>query len=120
MTSIFCFTHLVDDTDVRMIQCRSGTSLLGEAAQSVFVLAEVGREQLERDLTTQPHVLSQVHFSHPTFPKQRDDFIRTDPLSLHGINLIANQHLSCILEGRRLHETFRLIVRSDQSLNLYS
>src|SRR5262245_19962195 len=51
--------------DVRMVERGGGASLLLEAAHASGVPAELGGEQLERDLATELRIFSQVDFAHP-------------------------------------------------------
>ena len=70
-----------DRQDVRMVERRGGARLLLEAAQPADVLADLERQDLDRDLAPEARVASAVDLSHPAFTQQVDDLVRTEPRS---------------------------------------
>src|SRR5215831_2709478 len=63
---------------VWMIECRSGPRLLLEAFQTIVVRGNVGREKLDRYVTSQPRVAGAPHFAHPACANLRDDGVLSD------------------------------------------
>src|SRR5713101_6742053 len=51
------FPNLINGKDVRMIQVGGGASFLLEAAHAFIVFGEIGGQQFERNLATEPRIL---------------------------------------------------------------
>src|SRR5438093_311181 len=63
-----------------MIEHRSSTRFLLEALYSIFILREVFRQQLERNLPAKASVLGQIHFSHSAHAEPPKDAVVGDQL----------------------------------------
>ena len=70
-------TNLIDVRDVGMIERRSSCCLLLEAAHSISMGSQIGRENFQRDFTMQPRVFSEIDFAHPARTKLGADFVTT-------------------------------------------
>ena len=69
---------VVNGDDVRVIERRGDSGFLFEAADTVRLLREVARQQLDGRLSLQARVLHEVHHSHATGTKGLDDTVMTD------------------------------------------
>ena len=78
---VFRLPDLINGDDVRMIQRQDGASLLLEATHSLLIFGEKAGQPFERDFTTHPGVVSEVHFAHPAGAQMLDDLIVADALS---------------------------------------
>src|SRR5437016_14610602 len=67
--------YLVNGNDIRMVECRYGSRFLLEATQSLRVYRELNGQQFERNLSAEPGILRQIHFSHATFAEQVNDLV---------------------------------------------
>ena len=74
----FALTDFVDVRDVRMIERGSGGGLLLEAAHSIPISSNLGRQDLQRDFAMQPQIFRQINFAHAPFAEQRADLITID------------------------------------------
>src|SRR5712692_11592559 len=58
------FTDFIDVRDVRMVQRSGGLCFLLKAAQSIFVLRQLGGKYLESDFAMQPRIIRQINLTH--------------------------------------------------------
>ena len=65
----------IDRDDVRMVECGRCLRFLGKPPQPLCVLREPERQEFERDLSAEPCILSEIHFTHAARPEQRNDLI---------------------------------------------
>jgi hypothetical protein len=75
--------YLVDGADVRVIQGRRGLRLTLEAGQSLRILGNIVREELQSDKTVELYVLGLVHHTHPAAAEFFDDAIVRNGLADH-------------------------------------
>src|SRR5206468_10275283 len=64
--SLLDLPDLMNGDDVRMIERRGGARLLLKTDHTICVPGEIGRQQFERHLATERHVLCQVNLAHST------------------------------------------------------
>ena len=64
------FTNLVDGADVGMIQRRRGSCFAPETLDRTRIVSEVGRKELERNLSTERQVLCEEHDTHSAAAQQ--------------------------------------------------
>src|SRR5580692_5583997 len=62
-------TNLVDGADVRMIQCRGGTSLPAEPFKGLWVFRQVIRKEFQSNEAAELGVLSFIDHAHPATAK---------------------------------------------------
>ena len=70
--------HVVDSENVGMIERAGRSGFLLEPPQPVQIAAEVGRQDLDRNLAAQPRVFRPVHFTHAARTNAGHDFIRAE------------------------------------------
>jgi hypothetical protein len=75
LTNTTNLTDFVNGDDVRMIERGSRFRLLHEAAHAFLVLPELRREQFERDLAVEPHVLGKINLAPPTCAERGEDLV---------------------------------------------
>src|SRR6516162_3042736 len=73
--------YVIDCKDVGVVQGGGGAGFLLETAQPVFIPGVLASQQLERDPTTKPRILSQEHFAHATAPDMAENTIVADLLA---------------------------------------
>jgi hypothetical protein len=71
-------TNIVDLTDVRVIQARNRACFFFEPAQPIGIRGELGGQDLDRDIATEPAVPRAVHLTHPARAERSDHFVRSD------------------------------------------
>src|SRR6185369_11761543 len=91
-----------------------------ESAQPVRVAGVKSREQLERDATTQPAVLSEVDFAHPSHSEHLGNLVSPKLSSDKRLGLAVNHELGGRFEHRSLDEAAGFLVRVDQRLDFVS
>ena len=78
------FTHVVHDTDVRMIEGRGGFGLgRGTAAGAAGSARQLGRQELDRRLAVEPSVFGEKDFPHAAGTELGRDQIMADRLADH-------------------------------------
>jgi hypothetical protein len=70
--------HVVDSENVGMIEGAGPSGFLLEPPQPVLIVAEVGGQDLDRNLAAQPRVLRPINFTHAARPNTGQDFIRAE------------------------------------------
>ena len=75
------FFQSINGADIRMIQGGEQPRLTRETGPAFGIGIEMGRQELERDLTTQLGVTSTIHFPHATFTERRQDAVRAEVAS---------------------------------------
>lgn len=70
--------HVVDSENVGMIERAGRPGFLFEPPQPVQIAAEVGGQNLDRNLAAEPRVLRPVHFTHATRTNAGQNFIRAE------------------------------------------
>src|SRR6185369_4647996 len=88
-----------------------------ESAQPVRVAGVKSREQLERDATTQPAVLGEVDFAHPSHSEHLGNLVSPKLSSYKRFALAIDHKLGGRFEDGRLDEAAGFIVRVDQRLD---
>ena len=74
--SIFVYApYFIDSQDVRVIESGRGSGFQDEAFEPVWILGDVGREELESHRAAELDVLSSVHLTHTTRTDLVDDAI---------------------------------------------
>jgi hypothetical protein len=73
------FLETVDTGDVGVIERREQFGFPLESRQSVGVVRNAVREDLERDIPLQSGVPRLVDFAHPADSEQGEDFVHADP-----------------------------------------
>src|SRR5947209_5986954 len=61
---------LINGDDVRVVECRSGTSLLPKPAHALRILCEIRRQELKSYLAPKPSVFRKVNFPHAASAEQ--------------------------------------------------
>ena len=80
-----CFADVVNRDDVGMVERRHAPRFPLKAPQTVFVLSEPRRDDLERELAAKPQILGEVHLAHSTSSKAGYDAIMgNDSTGLQG------------------------------------
>jgi hypothetical protein len=75
-----CFTHIVDYTDIGMIERRSGTRLALETLSRSFRCKGL-RQNFDSYFPSQPGVLGTIHFPHSSLTDGRKDFVGTESIA---------------------------------------
>jgi len=70
--------HVVNDSDVGMIQRRSSPSFLLEPSQTFRVTGVLLRQHLDRHLAAQAGVLAEVHLAHAALTERFEDLVMTE------------------------------------------
>src|SRR5271154_1575106 len=70
--------HIINSANIRMIQSRSSPSLAPESLDSLRVLRNIIRKELQRHATAKPRILGLVNHTHPPAAKLLDDLIMGD------------------------------------------
>ncbi len=79
------FVDLVDDGDVRMLECGGGLRFLHEPALAIGVGHQLRRQDLEGDLAVQPHVDGAVDDPHAAAADFVDDTVVREGATNHRI-----------------------------------
>jgi hypothetical protein len=79
----FVIADVVNDTDMRVVQCRCCSGFPLEPLQSLFVLGVFLRQELQSDIATQAGVLCLIDHTHPTAAELLCDFVVGDGLADH-------------------------------------
>lgn len=69
-------TYVMNLTDVRMVQRRNRARFLLETTQAIRIGAELGGQDLDGDIASEPWIAGLVDLAHTACPKGRDDLIR--------------------------------------------
>src|SRR5262245_40230801 len=78
------FTDLVNDTNIRVVQCGGSPGLTLESHQGLAIRNHLARQELERHLATQPRVLGLVDHSHTTSANLLQNVIVRNGLASDG------------------------------------
>ncbi len=81
--SVFGLADVVDDADVRMIECRSGFGLGQEPPPAVRIVRQFRRQELDRRLPVQTCVFRQKHFPHAARAEPGGDAIVANRVADH-------------------------------------
>ena len=73
--------HVVEGTDVRMIQARNGPGLTLESLAELGVVRELFGKHFDGHGAVEPGVVRFVDFAHSTRAERRDDLIRAQSFS---------------------------------------
>ena len=68
-------SDVVDEGDVRMIECARRLRLLLETSQTIQIRRQGDRQHLDRDVPLQPLVPCPVHLPHPARAQRREDLV---------------------------------------------
>jgi hypothetical protein len=80
-------SRLEDGDNVWMIEARRQVRFVLDPAPEIGILGQLRRQQLERDLPTQPHLLGEVDDAHATPPQEGLDAVAGKLRPDHGIDL---------------------------------
>lgn len=69
------FADLVNRKDVRMIESGRGLGLLLKPVQEILVFTEFLIQEFDRNLSSEPGVVSHIHITHAPGPDLRELFI---------------------------------------------
>ena len=69
---------VVHGEDVRMVERGRRTRLLLEPQQTVAIAAELNRQDLDRDVTSQPDVAAPIHLAHASGAEDAENLVRTE------------------------------------------
>jgi hypothetical protein len=67
--------------DVRVVQRRSGARLLLESMEAVEIGCHCRRQHLDGHITSEPRIVRTIHLAHPAGAEDRDDLVRTEPVT---------------------------------------
>ena len=81
---------VVDGGDVRRAQRRRGARLGQKSRAALLVVLRLGRQELERHLTTEPGVFGEVDLAHAACPKAVPDPVVLDRAADHPAILTAD------------------------------
>ena len=81
----FCFADVVNRADVGMIQCRRRLRLALEARQSLGVLSNFIRQELQGDKALETGVFGLVDDAHPTTTEFFENAVMRDCLFDHEL-----------------------------------
>src|SRR6185369_1393590 len=95
-----------------MIECGCRAGFLLETSYSFLVLCKLARKKLERDLSTEPGVASQIDFAHPAGSQRLENGVWTNVFSRLDTQ---RRHPSC---DRRNHGGPPFVQKHPQSLSL--
>src|SRR6202011_3248595 len=77
------FADLVDSADIRVIESGCGFGLSQQTLFSALIGRDFCWQELNRDFTVEPRVLSQVDHTHPATAQLLDDAVVRDGLTDH-------------------------------------
>jgi hypothetical protein len=69
---------VVDGEDVWVGQGRGGSGFLLEPMKAIDAGRECGRQDLDRDVTSEPRIACAIHLAHPAGAEQRHDLVRPE------------------------------------------
>jgi hypothetical protein len=81
---LIVFANFVNCADVGMIECRGSSGFAAKTVQSLRVLCDLVRQELQRDEAAEVFVFSLIDNSHPATAKPLNDTVMRDGLSDHG------------------------------------
>src|SRR5437660_1542581 len=87
------FPDLEDLRNVGMAQCRRRFSLANETLHPIAIRRHVSGKNLERDLTSESHVLGQISLAHSAFADLRADFVTAESCA-RGQTMVGHPHFS--------------------------
>ena len=92
----------IDLRDVRVVELRQQLRLALEARETLLVLGERCRQDLDRDFALEPRVVRAVDLAHAAFAQLGGDLVGTDSLADQGRDLIRPglQGCDCEVGGR--------------------
>src|SRR5262245_65116034 len=64
--------------DVRVRECGDGAGLLVEARHRLRIARQPLRQELQRDMASEPGIARSIHLAHATRAEKGDDFIRAN------------------------------------------
>jgi hypothetical protein len=62
-----------------MVQSGGGAGFLLKPIQTFRILGKLGRQDLDRDFTSEPRIPRPIDFTHPARTKGSDDLVRPKP-----------------------------------------
>ena len=68
----------IERDDVRVVEAGDGARLVFESRQAFGVRGHVGRQHLERDVTTEAAIARPVHLAHAARAERGDDLVATE------------------------------------------
>ena len=69
----------IERDDIRVVEAGHGARLVFESRQAFGVRGHVGRQHLERDVTTEAAIARTVHLAHAARAERGDDLVLTEP-----------------------------------------
>src|SRR5213078_20139 len=69
------YADIEDGQNSRMVQRARGAGLLLEAAPAIWILTDLRRQHLDRDISTQPFVTCAIHLAHSASADRRNDLV---------------------------------------------
>ena len=109
---------VVDDQDVRVIECASRPRLFGEAAQFFGVGRQVRKQDLDGHVSTQALVPRAPDLARTPNAKLPDDRVGTDTPAWLQVQSIGGEQLCEPIEGGPFHELARQVPGAQKRLGI--
>src|SRR5262245_44352843 len=106
----------MNSNDVRMIERGYGARLLPEASDSLGVLSEMRRQQLERHLPFQPRIERQIYLAHSSAPDLAHQLVMANRLPC--AQFFHGQPIGGDFRRRSFDEILGALVEAEQGFNL--
>jgi len=95
--------EVVDRGDVGMVECSERASLAAQSRQTIRVMAEIGMNELERDVAIEHGVVRAIDLTHAPGAYAADDLIASQPGSGCEAHARGNYRRSIVYPTRRNH-----------------